>query len=396
MKRVLVVSDPAFPYSNTGFGIAAGKIIEALLARGLGVIHLARGMQPHHATGEPRYRVYIPPASDANAYQYIGQVCEWERPDVILFEADPVSVNDWRRVTQVRRVPNVVHMPTEGGPLLRPWSDCVLEILRQGGAVTTYTQFSREVTQDGLKALGQPLEGLRPIEALGLGLDHAPFAPLDPRAREETREALGWTDKFVVINVARNAGRKNWPRLLEAIKLAVPSVPNIHLYAHTVPFENYNLAGHNLMELARYFGVQDRLQFPSQLRDPLKGADYETLIALYGAADLFVSASGAEGWNLPLTEAAACGLPVVTPSYSGGYEVGQCLGAVPLPVASFETHSSGVRLACVDPEEIAFLIWKFARDEAWRKERGDVARRGSQNFKWGPTVDRLAQLCEEL
>jgi glycosyltransferase involved in cell wall biosynthesis len=47
---------------------------------------------------------------------------------------------------------------------------------------------------------------------------------------------------------------------------------------------------------------------------------HEALLTLYSRADTFVFPSKAEGWGLPLIEAAACGLPLVTTYHSGQTE----------------------------------------------------------------------------
>jgi glycosyltransferase involved in cell wall biosynthesis len=45
--------------------------------------------------------------------------------------------------------------------------------------------------------------------------------------------------------------------------------------------------------------------------------DEDKLIDLYNSCDVFVLPTRAEGWGLPITEAMACGLPVIVTEYSG-------------------------------------------------------------------------------
>lgn len=409
-KRVLIVSDPAYhrpesgrpSLSNTGFAIATGQIIEGFLADSrFDVAHFARGYRAARAA-DPGYRVWIPPLNDFSGYEhYLGLVMEQERPDVVLIEADPVSITDWRKTVQVRQVPNLVHMPTEGGPLTRPWSETMKEILAAKGAVTTYTRFSAKVVEEAISDWnGDPL---RPVEALPLGLEHANFRKYDKKERDWIRNELGWKDKFIVINVARNAGRKMWPRLFEAIRMAKESIPNLMLYAHCAPFENYNLAGHNLIELRRRMKAEEYIQFTDQLRDPTNGIGYERrgniagLIDIYNAADLFVSTSGAEGWNLGACEAAACGLPVVVPMYSGGWEAAQKFAiGIPVPEESYDTHPSGLRMALVRPSDVADVIVSLARREERRRALSEQGLRVTRAMCWQPTVERLIELAWEI
>lgn len=396
--RVLVVGDAAYPLTNTGFAIVLGQVIPAFVAAGWDVVHFARLLR-EVPSDTPNYRIYLPPAGDMNGFGYIDQICQWEQPDLIFINADPGSIMEFRRNVEVRRIPNLVYTPTEGAPLLSPWSDTMQEIIWMNGQVTTYTEFSRAAIEANLK---EPPK--RPVEVLPHGVDHAPFRRYDKGERARLRQHLGWTDSFVVMNVARNAGRKMWVRLLDAVDLARKQNPRIKLYAHTVAFENYALSGHNLLEIRRDLKLEGFVQFHSEMRDGSKGISYNGigqgenrvgLIDLYNAADIFVSTSGAEGWNLPLTEAAACGLPCVAPMYSGAWEV--CRDwACGIPVDNYETHSTGLRYAAVKPETVSDLILQLAQDSARRDKMSANALKGARALKWQPTAQRLVELSKEL
>ena len=403
--RVLVIGDPAYSedpkrsLSNTGFGIATGKIIDALLQSGrFDIFHLPRGMQNHHApSGDVPYRLYIPPYGDPNGWGYAGMICDWENPHLAIIESDPGSITEWRKNTQLRRIPNITHGPVEGAPLTRPWSDTMKEIVMTGGAVTLYTEFAKQAMLDGF---GDYPENGRPLEVLGLGIDHAPFRKYTEAEREEARMKLGWTDRYVILNVARNAGRKMLPRLVYAMQKIRERIPNALLYLHTCVFENFYLGGHNLSEVVRLAGVKDCVQFPDFIRDAMRGIGYAddhkpSLIDLYNAADLFVSASGAEGWNLPMTEAAACGLPVCVPMYSGAWEVAQNF-ALGMKVVDFETHPSGAKMAVVTPQEIEANVSVLHDSPATAMA---VVKQGIEfvkKLRWQPTTDRIVELALEM
>lgn len=396
--RVLVLGDAAYPLSKTGFAIVLGQVIPAFQAAGWDVVHFARGLTTPPAE-TPTYRIHLPPLGDPNGSSYLDQLCQWEQPDLVFINADPGSILEMRRAVEIRRAPNLVYTPTEGEPLLSPWADTMQEILWMGGQVTTYTRFSHDAIRAGLKE-----EPKREIEALPHGIDHAPFRKYDAAERENLRRHLGWTDSFIVMNVARNAGRKMWCRLFEGLSIARKKNPRLKLYAHTVAFENYFLGGHNLLEMRKYFGLEGAAQFHAEMRDGSHGIEYEGigqgknkvgLIDLYNAADLFVSTSGAEGWNLPLCEAAACGLACVTPAYSGAWEIAQDW-AYPIVVDNYETHPTGLRYAAVRPASVSKAIVELAEN---RRKRDELAARGqqaAQKLRWQPTAARLVELAGEL
>lgn len=400
-KRVLVIGDAAYPLSTTGFGVVMGMVVQKFREAQWDVVHFARGLtrEPQADTG---FRVYLPSAMDPNGYTYVDQICEWEQPDLIFICADPGSIGEFRRNVQVRRVKNLVYSPVEGAPLLPPWSDMLREIVLSGGRVTTYTEFGRQTIEAGFAKDDPP----HTIEVLPHGVDHAPFERYEGQMlRKKIREFLGWQDKFVVINVARNAGRKNLPKWMEAVKIASGLIPNLTAYLHTVPFENYFLGGHNLLELRKYYGLDDNtLSFHRELKEGTHGIPYEGvgqgrqelgMIDLYNAADLFLSTSGGEGWNLPLSEAAACGVPCVTPMYAGGWEASRSF-AYGLHVENFETHPTGLRFASLHAEDVANVMSMLYANAELREKMGEAGIAATRNMKWEPTVSRLVSLACEM
>jgi glycosyltransferase involved in cell wall biosynthesis len=58
----------------------------------------------------------------------------------------------------------------------------------------------------------------------------------------------------------------------------------------------------------------------------------QTMVELYRNADVFVLPSKGEGWGLPIIEAAAAGLPVITTRYSGHEEFLQHIASSIVPV----------------------------------------------------------------
>jgi len=61
---------------------------------------------------------------------------------------------------------------------------------------------------------------------------------------------------------------------------------------------------------------KDKTKLPeTQITETLVG--YEKLNLLYNEADIFVTASMAEGFNIPALEAMSCGLPVISTNYGG-------------------------------------------------------------------------------
>jgi glycosyltransferase involved in cell wall biosynthesis len=64
------------------------------------------------------------------------------------------------------------------------------------------------------------------------------------------------------------------------------------------------------------YGIADRVRFPNQYEYNMGALDSEYMAMIYSASDVLVMPSHCEGFGVPLIEAQACGLPVVTVAYS--------------------------------------------------------------------------------
>ena len=408
-KTVLVYGAPAYPLSQQGFGIVTGQLIEEWRKEpDWRIVHFARGLSLRGLSGndEPPYMVFVPTANDPHGYGgYLASVIMSEKPDVVCIVADPVSFHDTWKVTELRQVPVLLYGPTEGGPLLYPWSNSFQELLwlpkGRGGKCATYTNFSAQVIRDCLQ------DETKPIEVVPHGADHQPFRQYAKGDRDEIRKRLGWSSRFVVGNVCTNAGRKQLPRLMEAVALARERIPELLLYLHTNPFNGFELGGHNLYALRDYFHLQGTLLFPQDVfgehvfldKFPYaglgQGGGKIGLIDLYNVLDLFVSASGAEGWNIPVTEAAACGVPCVVPRYSGGWEMAQSF-ACGIDVHDFQFHPSGFREAQIRPDDLARELVLLYQDDTTRRLLSGQGLKATAKMDWATPMAKLVTLAKEL
>jgi glycosyltransferase involved in cell wall biosynthesis len=151
-------------------------------------------------------------------------------------------------------------------------------------------------------------------------IDVSVFRPMD---RAALRAAHGIPeDAFVITMVAANSERfrKNYPGQMDAFRRAAGD--NWLLLVHTYCRPDQD--GWDLEDLAARFGIADKVRFADP--DRFKRGDYtpRDLARLYNMADLHTQCALAEGFGIPLIEAAACGLPVVA---TDGSAMSELVGA---------------------------------------------------------------------
>lgn len=154
--------------------------------------------------------------------------------------------------------------------------------------------------------------GLRlPINVMPLGVDPAIYAPSlpakMPKATLMTTSGAGKSEipaGFIFCYVFQPSFRKGLDFLLSAFEEAFYADREVGLLLGTTA---YSLAGGGMLPnrdmKARVWALQGKYEE----RD---------LAGMYRACKVYVCTSRGEGWNLPLTEAAACGLPVIAPRTS--------------------------------------------------------------------------------
>jgi glycosyltransferase involved in cell wall biosynthesis len=174
------------------------------------------------------------------------------------------------------------------------------------------------------------------------------------------------------MNVAQNVERKQWPRLFEAIKIVAYKHPQVVLYAHTVPFDNYHLGGHDLPQLAHQLDIVENVLFSGKHAKhndsvALTSQNYPGLVDLYNMADCFVLPSQVEGFGLPLVEAMACGLPDA--------------GTLIQP-HDWIVNKSHSRYANLSPESIAAEIEKMFLSPSLREQMREKGLSRAKQFSW--------------
>ncbi len=98
----------------------------------------------------------------------------------------------------------------------------------------------------------------------------------------------------------------------------------------------------------------------------------EVLASYYQAADLYTHATNAESWGLAITEASACGIPVVATR----------TGGIPEQIKNLFEHtiedSNGILVEIKNAQAMARAIVKLLENESLRRRLGENAREGAE------------------
>ena len=222
---------------------------------------------------------------------------------------------------------------------------------RAARVITTSESTARDLEEAGVPG--------RAITVTPLGVSEQ-FSPDGPPLAPDAFPDADRLQQGYLLYVGRLHARKNLTRLLEAYKLlrAAQGVPPLVLAGTGDHYAD------RLKQGAQHLGLADHVIFTGYFPAHL-------LPALYRGATLFLYLSLYEGFGLPVLEAMASGLPVVTSNVGGTAEVASDAGMVVNPDK---------------PAEIADAVLLLLGDAGVRasfRERGLIR---SRHFTWERTA----------
>jgi glycosyltransferase involved in cell wall biosynthesis len=195
----------------------------------------------------------------------------------------------------------------------------------------------------------------RDVRVIPNGVDTRQFSiSARMERRREARRRRNFCHSDCVLLLIGNDWRvKGVPTILAAMA-AASALPLHLLVAGTDGADPFR-------EMARHLGILDRCQWEPQSRDVLD---------LYAAADIYVSPSLEDSFGLPVAEAMACGLPVITSVRAG------VSGLVHDEVDAFVLRDPG------DEKALAELLRRLCVDQALRSRVSSAAAAAAQDWTW--------------
>ena len=229
-------------------------------------------------------------------------------------------------------------------------------LARAARQIITVSQFSKQRIVEHCRVA----PGKVSVVYSGVG---SQFRPHSADEIELVRRDLGLPERYALC-VGSLEPRKNLPRLLAAWKLAQPRLDDLCLV----------LAG------GRGHVFRDQRLAESSPGVHLTGyLTDDVLPAVYAGASMFVYPSLYEGFGLPILEAMACGVPVITSSSTAALEI------------------AGDAALTVDPlsiESIAAALERLSSDRAMSAGLVEKGFRRAREFTWERSAAETWQVLE--
>jgi len=174
----------------------------------------------------------------------------------------------------------------------------------------------------------------------------------------------------LILVVGNDKPHKNLPTALRAFHLAIRSrnIPGQMVFVGGIE-ENSRLAAQ-----ARGLGLQERTRFLGRVSG-------EDLYGLYHLSALLLHIALYEGFGLPILEAMASGLPVITSNLGAMIELGEGIARLVNPM---------------DVQEISDLLSTVLVDDPLRRRMIEAGRKFARTLSWERCIDETMDVYREV
>ena len=441
-KRILLINE--FSLMNTGFSVMAYDLFTRLHATGK--YELAE-LASYVSDDDPRinqlpWRVYPVIPSDSNdeekklfqkeyatsqfgSLRFNQTVLDF-MPDIVFSYRDYWHDEFILRSESRRCYKYIWSVCVDSEPPRDEW----LSTFSTVDLLTSYTEWGLSVLNKyGNNKLNVATTNTMP------GIDIEIFKPMDKSA---VRKDFGISeDSIIITTVMRNQPRKLFPNLIKSFSRVIDRLlkdgkeeltSKVYLHLHTgnpdcgfdIPKEiirygvphkvivTYYCGNCQSTEIAMYRG--DRCycsgcgKKTNAMANTSSGPDRPTLAKIYNLGNLYVQHSTAGALEIPIIEAKACGLPVVSMEYAAPYELARLGGSYgQVSIAGWKQEgireTSQIR-AIPNDKDLEDLIYSYVNESKETRDRLStearetaVAHHGADGFcsKWMEIFDSIEQ-----
>lgn len=211
------------------------------------------------------------------------------------------------------------------------------------------------------------------ISTIYLGVEHERFASADSSSIERVRASCGIKRDYLLF-VGTLEPRKNLIRLLEAFYTLLSRRPELIDRYQLVLAGSPGWLYEEIFEEVKSRGLESSVVFPGYV-------PASDVPALYAGASLFVYPSLYEGFGLPVLEAMAAGVPVISSSVSSLPEI---------------TGDAAVLVDPLDVEGLAMALERLIASPALREEYGRRGQERAAYFSWRRCAERTLEVYRSI
>lgn len=373
--KLLWMSDT--PTAFTGFATVTRELLGRLAVLGnyqVACVGWGYDGWPYDRQAFP-YDIY--PASMAQfGRDTLARAIQEFQPDIFICLGDLWMIEWIAGIPNQEQFKSLIYFPIDGEPL-HPWWRT---FLRQVDLPITYSHYAQGLVERTFPEIRTKM--------IYHGVDTDVFRPLDKVALKQT---LHLQDKFVVGCVSRNQPRKHLPILIKAFARFCEDKEDALLYLHTNPED----VGWDIIDLLQRYNLMSRTCI-SKHASVSAGVAKEKLNEFYNLFDVMALPSSGEGFGLPLLEAMAAGVPVITTDYSAGAELVKGRGELIQVKTFLTTGRYNVEMVIPDTDDLVAKLNLLYEDADLRQTYRERGLAFARTLSWEHIVSAWDELLVKV
>ncbi len=376
--RILAITDA--PFAHTGYGNQADKVLSELVKRGWEVYQFAGNYFPNGQ--EKQVNGYV----DHKGIKVILYPQIWKGPDYLYPTKEDVkkaydqlkpdvvwSLNDFYRVSSYLELgQEFVDKWVHWLPIDNDMPDEIWSKKQQGMKFLVY------LTDFGLKLDGARVGDIHYKSRIYHSVPIETFFPTEDKY--SVKRAHGMDNKFVIVTVGKHQPRKMIYHTAHAVCKFLQTNDDSFWICKSDPKDhsmvNEPESERDLVKIVESYGVKHKVLFLDY------GLPDDQMRELYNTADVFISLTGGEGFNIPLVEAMMCAVPVIAtdstsaPELTRNWEFGFPVAVESKKnVQAFHTCYDIASLTqAIDQLNVSFKDWRYGKNEINNTKGGKASK----------------------
>jgi len=298
------------------------------------------------------------------------------QPDITFILADTFMLHDWIYNIDFSPSKFIMYFPSDGTPLPARCEN----VLKKANIPVAMSKYAQEEAKKYYNI---------DTKYIPHAVDTKFYHPISEQEKQRLR--VKWSkkwgidlmNKFIVLSVGRNQGRKALPELIKCIGKFSKNKKDVLFLIHADPEDPAGISPHwTLMDIlqrnkidhiTRFTGTRVWFQFPKE--------DYREVFQL---ADIHALATTGEGWGIPTIEAMACGIPNIITDFTTTEEIIKRDGCgLAIPLTTTITGTWAVERGFVDKDKFVEGLELLYKDKDLREKFGKKGReKVTKEYDW--------------
>ena len=262
----------------------------------------------------------------------------------------------------------LMHIPVDGEPL----DKTLATVSQMADLMIPASHYGKKICD---------LNNMPTCDVIPHAYDKSIYYPFKQAQRDAARQKFAFKDDdFVVGFVGRQQERKNLMALIIAFEKFARDKSNVKLLLN-ITIDKYS--DFNLVHMVKFMGLGDKV-----LVIKSNNSSERDMAIMYNAIDMYISTSCSEGFNIPVLEAQACGIPCAVSDYSAHVELVRDHGRL-IEIGDYRPMPNNIYWGYVNIDDTVAAMQHYYDNINARRKDGTAAAKYVEKYYTNEVVNKL-------